>query len=348
MLTLADYAIRIEDHYSGAPAATPMDIEWAKDGLDGELYIVQARPETVASQRRPTWCSRSTRSRARGGWLATGRASAPRSPPARRGSSPTPRSQRVPAGEVLVADTTTPDWEPVMKTAAAIVTNRGGRTCHAAIVARELGIPAVVGADDATARARDGPRSPSPAPRAISAGSTRARCPFEVETIDLSDARAARDPDHDQSRQPRAGLPACFLPNDGVGLARLEFIINESIKAHPMALLHPERVEDEGARRDRGDDLAGLPSGRRDFFVERLSEGVGTIAAGVLAEAGDRAALGLQDQRVRGLLGGRAFEPHEENPMLGFRGASRYAHPAYREASRSSARRCAGCARRWG
>ena len=208
VLALAGHAIRIEDHYGAkAGRAMPMDMEWALDGVDGRLYIVQARPETVASQRRGRHRSRSTPSAAAGPCWLPAAPSAPRRPtgPARL-IVDARRSSAFRDGEVLVADTTTPDWEPVMKRAAAIVTNRGGRTCHAAIVARELGIPAVVGAEAPRAPSRTGPWSPFPAPRATSAGSTRARCRSRSPTIDLAAHRAAADRDDDQSGQPGAGI----------------------------------------------------------------------------------------------------------------------------------------------
>ena len=332
VLTLADYAIKIEDHYSKHNGhLTPMDIEWAQDGIDGELYIVQARPETVASQQAATLLEEYL-VKGKGEVLAVGRAVGEK---CAAGPAHVIRDARQLAqfrpGEVLVADTTTPDWEPVMKTAAAIVTNRGGRTCHAAIVARELGIPAVVGADVATERLPTGGMVTVSCAEGdvgkVYAGSV----PFEVRTTDLGTIEKPATHIMINLGNPELAFQTSFLPNDGVGLARMEFIVNEYIKAHPMALLFPERVDDQ-VERDRIETMIrAYPSGRA-FFVERLSEGVGTIAAAFWPKPVIVRLSDFKSNEYAALLGGRAFEPVEENPMIGFRGASRYAHPAYREA----------------
>jgi len=332
VLTLADYAIKIEDHYSRRRGrATPMDIEWALDGIDGALYVVQARPETSVSQRAPTVLEE-YQIEAAAEALVTGRAVGGK---CAQGPVRTIRDARhlsdFRAGEVLVADTTTPDWEPVMKTAAAIVTNRGGRTCHAAIVARELGIPAVVGADIATERLVAGDTVTVSCAEGdvgkVYAGSV----PYAVQTTDLGTVEKPATHVMVNLGNPEVAFKTSFIPNDGVGLARLEFIINAYIKAHPMALLHPERVDDPAEREQIAAMTRGYPSGRA-FFIERLSEGVGTIAAAfwprpVIVRLSD-----FKSNEYAALVGGRAFEPVEQNPMIGFRGASRYAHPAYREA----------------
>ena len=332
VLELAGHAIRIEDHYSAkAGRPTPMDMEWALDGLEGRLYVVQARPETVTSQRRGGRVEEYTL-RGSGPVLATGRAVGTRiaQGPARLIAD----ARALTAfrdGEVLVADTTTPDWEPVMKRAAAIVTNRGGRTCHAAIVARELGIPAVVGADGATAAIPDGATVTVSCAEGDVGRIYEGAVPFEVATLDLAGIERPETEVMINLGNPELAFGLAHLPADGVGLARLEFIINEYIKAHPMALLHPERVTDRAAREALDAMLDGWPSGR-ELFVTRLAEGVGTIAAAfwprpVIVRLSD-----FKTNEYAALLGGAAFEPHEENPMIGFRGASRYAHPAYREA----------------
>jgi pyruvate,water dikinase len=332
VLTLADYAIRIEEHYSrrtGRPM--PMDMEWAQDGPDGQLYIVQARPETVASQRAASQVEDYVL-KGKGEVLASGRAVGTKvaKGPARLITDPH-KLAAFRDGEVLVADTTTPDWEPVMKRAAAIVTNRGGRTCHAAIVARELGIPAVVGAENATASVADGAMVTVSCAEGDTGRIYAGEVPFEVQTTDL--AALERPATHVMINlgNPELAFGLARLPADGVGLARLEFIITEYIKAHPMALLHPERIASEEDRRAVRAMTAGWPSGR-EFFVTTLSEGVGTIAAAfwprpVIVRLSD-----FKTNEYAALLGGAAFEPREENPMIGFRGASRYAHPAYREA----------------
>ncbi|WP_027132617.1 phosphoenolpyruvate synthase [Geminicoccus roseus] len=332
VLQLADYAIRIEQHYSRqAGRPTPMDIEWALDGVDGRLYIVQARPETVTSRRSATLVEDFVLV-GRSEVLATGRAVGTRiaTGPARlitdlRGL------EAFRDGEVLVADTTTPDWEPVMKRAAAVVTNRGGRTCHAAIVARELGIPAVVGAEGATTAVPDGAVVTVSCAEGDAGRIYQGAVPFRVESTDLASVARPSTEVMINLGNPDLAFGLARLPADGVGLARLEFIISEAIKAHPMALLHPERVPDPGERQAIQAMIADHASGA-EFFVNRLSEGVGTIAASfwprpVIVRLSD-----FKTNEYAALLGGRAFEPHEENPMLGFRGASRYAHPAYREA----------------
>ena len=331
VLELAGHAIRIEDHY-GAKAGRPMpmDMEWALDGVDGRLYIVQARPETVASQQRGGTVQEYTM-RGTGPVLATGRAVGTKAATgAARLIVDARHLSEFQDGEVLVADTTTPDWEPVMKRAAAIVTNRGGRTCHAAIVARELGIPAVVGADGATATVPKGATVTVSCAEGDVGRVYQGAVPFDVATIDFAGIERPQTDIMINLGNPELAFSLSHLPADGVGLARLEFIVTEYIKAHPMALLHPERIASDTARREIEAMLVGWPSGA-EFFVTRLSEGVGTIAAAfwprpVIVRLSD-----FKTNEYAALLGGAAFEPREENPMIGFRGASRYAHPAYRE-----------------
>jgi pyruvate,water dikinase len=332
VLQLADYAIRIEDHYSRrAGRLMPMDIEWALDGVDGQLYVVQARPETVASQRAANLVEE-YHVEAKGTLLASGRAVGTKvaAGPARL-INDVRQLGDFRDGEVLVADTTAPDWEPVMKRAAAIVTNRGGRTCHAAIVARELGIPAVVGTDGATETVPDGTTITVSCAEGEVGRIYQGSVPFAVRTTDLSTIERPLTRVMINLGNPDLAFGLSRLPADGVGLARIEFIINEAVEAHPMALLHPERVTDSEERRAIAAMVAGYPSAA-EFFVTRLAEGVGTIAAGfwprpVIVRLSD-----FKTNEYAALLGGKSFEPHEENPMLGFRGASRYAHPAYREA----------------
>jgi pyruvate, water dikinase len=331
VLTLADYAIRIERHYSERAAhPVPMDIEWAKDGLDGQLYIVQARPETVASQKRAGLLEEFTL-QGTGATLVTGRAVGTRigGGVARVIASAVNLAEFKP-GEVLVTDITTPDWEPIMKQAAAIVTNRGGRTCHAAIVARELGIPAVVGADGATEKLQTGQTVTVSCAEGDLGKVYAGSIPFEVRRTDVGSLPRPRTKIMLILGNPELAFQTSFLPNDGVGLARMEFIIAQYIKAHPMALLHPERVADAGERRALLELTRDYPR-PADYFVQRLAEGVGTIAAAfhpkpVIVRMSD-----FKTNEYASLLGGRAFEPQEANPMLGFRGASRYAHPAYAE-----------------
>lgn len=331
VLTLADYAIKIEKHYSAkAGQAKPMDMEWAKDGLDGTLYIVQARPETVVSQLRGMVLEQYSLNQkaeplitghAVGSKIATGNA---------RIIDNVEQLSSFKAGDVLVADMTTPDWEPVMKIASAIVTNRGGRTCHAAIISRELGVPAVVGCDNATTMIKNN----SPVTVSCAEGDAgkvySGILGFDIKTTDLSELQRPKTKIMLNIGNPELAFKTSFLPNDGVGLARMEFIITEYIKAHPMALIHPERVQDAGER----EQLARLTrnyAGAEDYFVQKLSEGVGTIAAAFYPKPVVVRMSDFKTNEYATLLGGRWFEFDEANPMIGFRGASRYIHPAYAE-----------------
>lgn len=329
VLTLAGYAIAIEKHYSAhAGHAMPMDIEWAKDGVDGKLYIVQARPETVTSRltSRSVETFNLTQSgkvvvsgRAIGEKIATGVARVVNSPADLHSFKP---------GEILVADTTTPDWQPVMKTATAIITNRGGRTCHAAIVARELGVPAVVGAGDATSKLATG------ATLTVSCAEGEVGKVYEGKLSFTATTIASADLPRPQTRimvnlgDPDLAFRTAMLPNDGVGLARMEFIIEEYIGIHPMALAAPERVV---SHKDRLaiERLTRNYNRPADFFIERLSEGVGTIAAAFYPKPVIVRLSDFKTNEYASLLGGSGFEPKEANPMIGFRGAARYAHPAY-------------------
>ncbi len=325
VLELADYAIKIERQYG-----RPMDMEWAKDGIDGKLYIVQARPETVASQRRQTALETYTldgegevliEGRAVGEKISSGRA---------RLVTDVARLSEFEPGEVLVADTTTPDWEPVMKVASAIVTNRGGRTCHAAIIARELGVPAVVGAGSATTAVPAGETVTVSCAGGDSGRVYRGEVPFHVERTEVADMPRPATKIMLNLGNPDLAFKTSFLPNDGVGLARMEFIVSEYIKAHPLALIHPERVRDVQVRASIEQLTSGYPDGE-SFFVRRLAEGIGTIAAAFWPKPVVVRMSDFKTNEYASLLGGADFEPHEENPMLGFRGASRYAHPAYEE-----------------
>jgi pyruvate,water dikinase len=329
VLELADAALAIEDHYAAkAGAPTPMDIEWAKDGLDGHLYIVQARPETVAS-RRPLQEIDEYRLGARPEPLVTGRAVGSRIAAGRaRVITDTADLSQFKPGEVLVADATMPDWGTVMKQAAGLVTDRGGRTCHAAIVARELGIPAVVGCGDATERIRTGDEVTVSCAEGATGHVYAAALPYTRTRIDLSTLERPRTRIMVNLGNPDVAFHAALLPHDGVGLARMEFIIADHIKAHPMALAHPERIGDDT---DRAAvlRLAQGYANPADYFVRELAEGVGTIAAAFYPKPVIVRLSDFKTNEYASLLGGRAFEPREENPMLGFRGAARYTHPAY-------------------
>ncbi|MBS3955572.1 MAG: phosphoenolpyruvate synthase [Methylomicrobium sp.] len=332
VLRLADYAIKIENHYSTeAGHHKPMDIEWAKDGLDGQLYIVQARPETVVSQRNAAVLE-NYRLDKPGELLVTGHAVG--SKIAAGKVHIINHVNELPSfkpGEVLVADMTTPDWEPVMKTASAIVTNRGGRTCHAAIISRELGVPAVIGCDNATtALARQTEVTVSCAEG--DAGKVYSGLlKFTVDTTDLTQLEKPHTKIMLNLGNPELAFKISQLPNDGVGLARMEFIINEYIKAHPMALLHPEKIQNSDER-NRIEALTREYAKPEDFFIEKLSEGVGTLAAAFYPKPVVVRLSDFKTNEYATLLGGSWFEREEANPMIGFRGASRYTHPDYAEA----------------
>lgn len=330
VLTLADYAIKTERHYSSADKACPMDMEWAKDGLDGKLYLIQARPETVISQRHGHQITE-YRLGERGPRLVSGRAIGTQIASGKVKKIHTNDDlAHFQAGEILLADTTHPDWGPVMTTAAAIVTNRGGRTCHAAIVARELGIPAVVGTGDAMQKIDDGSEVTVSCAEGALGHVYLGRLAIETELIDMSDV--ARPKTHIMLNlgSPERAFSYSFLPCDGVGLARVEFIINDFIKAHPMALLYPNKVSN-GEQRKKIADLIRHFNNGSDFFVQKLSEGVATIAAAFYPKPVIVRLSDFKSNEYANLLGGVDFEPIEENPMLGFRGAARYDHPAYEQ-----------------
>ena len=325
VLTLADYALKIEQHYGRS-----MDMEWAKDGLDGCLYIVQARPETVASQRSGNVLEQYelkqtgvviTKGRAVGSKIAVGNA---------RVITNVANLPSFKPGEVLVADMTTPDWEPVMKMASAIVTNRGGRTCHAAIIARELGVPAVIGCENATDVIENAGLVTVSCAEGDVGKVYAGRLDFEIVQTDLSHMQRPKTKIMLNLGNPELAFKHSFLPNDGVGLARMEFIITEYIKAHPMALIHPENVGDA----EELNQLQTLTQGYEkpeEFFIQRLAEGVGTIAAAFYPKPVVVRMSDFKTNEYATLLGGRWFERDEANPMIGFRGASRYVHPAYAE-----------------
>lgn len=329
ILDLASYAVKIEKHYSGtAGRDVPMDIEWAKDGTDSKLYILQARPETVRS--------RESRSRydiynleSRGQVLARGMSVGRKIAAGQtRTIAKAAQMSQLQPGEVLVTDMTDPDWEPVMKVAAAIVTNRGGRTCHAAIVARELGIPAVVGCGNVTEAIASG----TPVTVSCGEGDTgyvyEGRQRFRVESVAVETGARPRTRMMMNVGNPEEVFEHSFLPNDGVGLARLEFIISRSIQVHPRALLEYERLD--AGEQQHVDLLTAGYRDRRDYFVRRLAEGVGTIAAAFYPKPVIVRLSDFKSNEYALLYGGTRFEPKEENPMLGLRGASRYYAESFR------------------
>ncbi|MGZ5876240.1 MAG: phosphoenolpyruvate synthase, partial [Bradyrhizobium sp.] len=331
VLNLAEIAVRIEEHYSKeAGIPMPMDIEWAKDGSDGRIYIIQARPETVASQRAPD-VFETYSLKGRGSVVVTGRAVGEKiaSGHARRITTARDLAAFRP-GEILVAPATSPDWEPVMKIAAGVITDKGGRTCHAAIVARELGIPAVVGATHATEKLKTGTTVTISCAEGEVGSVYQGALAFDVTRTPVSELRQPRTAIMMNLGTPEMAFRVAMQPQAGVGLARMEFIISEHIRVHPMALLKPEKVASAKAR----DAIARLVSGYKspaDFFIQTLAEGVGTIAAAFYPKPVIVRLSDFKTNEYASLLGGEAFEPKEENPMLGFRGASRYSHPAYAE-----------------
>jgi len=329
VLKLAEYAMAVEAHYSRhAGHAMPMDIEWAQDGENGDLYIVQARPETVVSQRTQQGLV-NYNLRGSGKILAAGRAVGEKivSGSLRVIEGVRDLSSFIP-GEILVSDTTSPDWEPVMKTASAIITNRGGRTCHAAIVARELGVAAVVGASDVTRVLKTGMIVTVSCAEGDTGHVYEGVIPFDCTEIPLDNAKSTRTKMMVNLGNPDLAFKTAMLPNQGVGLARMEFIINEDIGIHPMALAQPEKIKDPAVVAQ----IARLTAGYEhptDFFIQRLAEGVGTIAAAFYPKPVILRLSDFKTNEYASLIGGKDFEPVEANPMLGFRGASRYAHPAY-------------------
>ena len=329
VLKLAGNAIGIESHYSrNAGRPMPMDIEWAKDGNDGQIYIIQARPETVISQRALTSLESYELERT-GPVLAEGRAVGEKIAVGRvRLIASTRHLKNFKAGEVLVAESTTPDWEPVMKIAAAIVTERGGRTCHAAIVARELGIPAVVGATGARNRLKAGAMVTISCAEGETGRVYAGALPIKSRKLTLSELTQPRTAIMVNLGNPELAFKTAMLPNSGVGLARMEFIISEHIKIHPMALVDPKRVS-SAVERKKIEQLVRNYENPRDYFIEKLSEGVGTIAAAFYPKPVIVRLSDFKTNEYARLVGGKDFEPKEENPMLGFRGAARYTHPAY-------------------
>uniref|UniRef100_A0A7S2SLM2 Pyruvate, water dikinase n=1 Tax=Mucochytrium quahogii TaxID=96639 RepID=A0A7S2SLM2_9STRA len=329
-MELAGAAIKIEKHYSAVHGKlTPMDMEWALDGLDGKIYLVQARPETVASQQAKNILERYT-IRGKGKILTTGRAVGTKIVTGRariiRDASELSEFQE---GEILVSDTTTPDWEPVMKRSAAIITNRGGRTCHASIISRELGIAATVGCTTATKDIKTGQMITVSCGEGDTGKVYEGEIPFDLDRIDLGKVQKPKTDMMVNIGNPEKAFETSLLPAAGVGLARMEFILNK-MKVHPMALVHPERLTDEEEREEIAQLIHNFKDGP-DYFVRTLAEGVGTICAAFYPRPVVIRMSDFKSNEYSQLLGGAVFEPKEENPMIGFRGASRYVHPAYQE-----------------
>merc|ERR1740138_16859 len=323
VVDLATMAVKIEKHYG-----RPMDIEWARDGDDGKLYIVQARPETVASQKKVGVIEDYKMLEKGTDVLAEGRAVGKRI-----GSGKVNILKSIDqmadfkAGEVLVADMTDPDWEPIMKKAGAIVTNRGGRTCHAAIIARELGIPAVVGSGDATQKLSAGDEITVSCAEGDTGFIYKGLLKFERTQQDLGEIPEVGMKIMMNVGNPETALSFGQLPNDGIGLARLEFVINNAIGVHPKALLNYDSIDaDTKALIDARMKGYGSP---KEFYVQKILEGVATLAASVYPK---RIIVRLSDfksNEYKSLIGGEQYEPDEENPMIGFRGCGRYTDPFF-------------------
>ena len=332
VLTLANWSCIIEDHYSEkAGHFKPMDMEWAKDGESGELFIVQARPETVQSRKDlnvlETYVLKEQgdviiRGRSVGARIGKGKANVIKD---------VKDIRQFKKGEVLVTDMTDPDWEPIMKIAAAIVTNRGGRTCHAAIISRELGIPCLVGCGDATKKIKTGEDITIDCSQGDEGYVYKGQLRFEIEKLDLGAVKKPKTKIMMNVGDPSQAFDLSFIPNEGVGLAREEFIINNSIVAHPLALMNFDNLKDREVKHKIQELTYGYDD-KKQFFVDKLAQGIGTIAAAFYPKDVIVRLSDFKSNEYANLLGGREFEPKEENPMIGWRGASRYYDPKYRPA----------------
>ena len=332
VLLLGKWACIIEDHYSELRGtASPMDIEWAKDGQTGEMFIVQARPETVQSQKSGS-VLRSYQLKGTSNVLISGRAVGEMIGQGKvRVILDVHNLDQFQAGEVLVTNKTDPDWEPIMKKASAIVTNQGGRTCHAAIIAREMGIPAIVGCGNATGVLKTGQEATISCSEGEEGKVYSGLVPFEVQETQLDNLPRTRTKILMNVGNPEEAFGLSAIPCDGVGLARLEFIIANHIKAHPLALMNFDKLEDEAVKQEIAKLTAQYPN-KPDFFVDKLAHGIGMIAAAFYPNPVVVRMSDFKSNEYANLLGGKQFEPKEENPMIGWRGASRYYDPNYREA----------------
>ncbi len=331
VLTLAKWAVAIEKHYSEKNGRyTPMDIEWAKCGKTNQLFVVQARPETIQSRKNlsvlETYKLKEkgdviAEGIAVGSKIATGRVRVMESPE---------EMHEFQSGEILVADMTDPDWEPIMKKASAIITNRGGRTCHAAIISRELGVPAIVGCGDVTDKLNTGDEITISCAEGEIGYVYKGKLDYELETIDLSKIEKPKTKIKMNLGNPAIALASAGIPNDGIGLARMEFIISSFIQVHPLALIHFDELNDKKAK----ETIARLTEGYDDkpqYFIDKLAEGVSMLAASVYPNQILVRMSDFKTNEYANLIGGEEFEPEEENPMIGFRGASRYYSDHYRE-----------------
>ncbi|PMB00817.1 phosphoenolpyruvate synthase [Fischerella thermalis CCMEE 5268] len=331
ILQLAHWACLIEEHYSQVRGVyTPMDIEWAKDGITNELFIVQARPETVQSQKIKN-VLHIYQLQEKGEVLVTGRSVGEMIGQGKaRVILDVHRLGEFQPGEVLVTNRTDPDWEPIMKKASAIVTNSGGRTCHAAIIAREMGIPAIVGCGNATKIIKAGQEITVSCAEGETGKVYKGLLAYEVQEIPLEKLPRTRTQIMMNVGNPEEAFGYSAIPNDGVGLARMEFIIANHIKAHPLALIHFDELEDELAKYKIA-ELTAEYADKPQFFVDKLAQGIGAIAAAFYPKPVIVRLSDFKSNEYANLLGGKQFEPKEENPMIGWRGASRYYDERYRE-----------------
>jgi pyruvate,water dikinase len=330
VLTLAEWAMAVEDHYSQKKKKwTPMDLEWAKDGRTDELYVVQARPETVQSQKNRNIVEEFkllqkgkvlTIGKSVGSKIATGPAHVIRD---------VKDIAKFRPGEVLVTEMTDPDWVPIMRIASAIVTNRGGRTSHAAIVSRELGLPCIVGTNNATGVIKDGQKITVSCAEGEHGVVYDGFLKFKVDRVDIQNMPRPKTKVMMNIGNPDEAFELSFLPNDGVGLAREEFIVNEYIKIHPMALIDFDKVKDE-ATREQIEELTAGYKDKKQFYVDKLAMGVAMIASAFYPRDVILRFSDFKTNEYVNLIGGKYFEPKEENPMIGWRGASRYYKPGYK------------------
>jgi len=329
IMKLANWALVIEKHYQ-----KPMDIEWAKDGITNEIFIIQARPETVHSRKNPLLVKEYkllekgialAQGEAIGSKIATGVARILHSPD---------EAGKLEAGEIIVTDTTSPDWDPILQKASAIITNKGGRTSHASIVAREMGAPAIVGCGDATHKINDGEMITISCSEGKTGFVYKGKLNFKITELDFS---SIRKPETTEVMlivgDPGKAFELSFYPNDGVGLMRIEFIITHSIQIHPMALVKFNELKDAAAKQ-KIEELTHHYPDKEKYFVDRLSQGVATIAAAFYPKDVIVRMSDFKTNEYANLIGGKDFEPKEENPMLGFRGASRYYNDLYKEGFR--------------
>lgn len=326
---IANWALQIEAHYQ-----KPMDIEWAKDGITGDIYIIQARPETVHANKNPLLVKQYqlntsetpiSQGQAVGTKIATGRA---------RILQSSAEDDKLKAGEIVITDLTSPHWDPILKKAAGIVTKRGGRTSHASIVARESGVPAIVGCGDSIADIQDGELITLSCSEGKTGSVYRGRLPFTEAEIDFSKInKPATTEVMLISSDPEKAFGLSFYPNDGVGLMRIEFIITHNIKIHPMALVRFNEISDDKVKQQI-EELTLHYADKREYFVEKLAQGIAVTAAAFYPKDVIVRMSDFKTNEYANLIGGKAFEPVEENPMLGFRGASRYCNDLYREGFR--------------